>query len=294
MNSYPASADRVKDGPLVILKTLLRYTFGSFNGIQAFLFPGLLLYWLDSDRLVTVVSDLLALNIHYFPLCVFLLLGSYVAFILLKNRALNSGLTGSAKLDTGAFIVDLHKKLLIVLISFALLFILSGFFKYFYGIRIPVRTIASWTARVLGIGIILYYYLLHVWLAPWLKRGHSQHSSAERSFVYARLHPWRFVGFTLFQVIMIFVLARVYVNVLEYVYHPLFMVLGSATGIRIELKLWSLTSNLALFLDVFLAIVALMISNIFFIPLVWVAELSSRIMHPIRPSVTSNRTKELN
>ena len=76
---------RNNDGPRGLITSLARYLFGSFNGIQVFLYPGLLLYWLRSDRLVEVISDLLGLRIHYFPLGVFLLLGLYVAFILLKT-----------------------------------------------------------------------------------------------------------------------------------------------------------------------------------------------------------------
>jgi len=263
-----------KEGSVSLIKSLIQNLFGSFNGIQVFLYPGLMLYWLQSDRLIEVVSDLLGLNIHYFPLSIFLLLFLYMVFIVVKHMVMFPGETGTRMAKVGDFIVDAHEKFLAVLICFALLFVFAGFFKYFYGISLPVKLIASWTARALGGLMILYYYLEDVWLSPWLRLGHGKPGSVTRTRVYARLHLRGFFAFNLFQVIMVILLARVYVNMLEFIYHPLLMLIGSATGIVIELNPVSLGTNLALFWNILLAGAAFLISNFFFIPLIWLAKLA--------------------
>jgi hypothetical protein len=281
-----------KEGPVSLLKSLIRHLFGSFNGIQVFLYPGLLIYWMQSDRLIEVVSDLLGIKIHFFPLSIFMLLFLYMIFIVIKHLVLFRGRSGKVLSRVGAFVVDVHEKLLAVLICFALLFVFAGFFKYFYGINLPIKLISSWTARALGGLLILYYYLGHVWQSPWLQLGHSIPGAITRTRVYARMHPRGFIAFNLFQIIMVLVLARVYVNMLEFIYHPLITLFGSATGLEIELNPVPLGSNLSLFWNALLTGNAFLISNFFFIPLVWLARLATGIMHPIRPVIVTSHHLE--
>lgn len=300
LDSDPVTAERKPElmqtwnnnGPIGLINCLARYLFGSFNGIQVFLYPGLLLYWLRSDRLVEVISDLLGLRIHYFPLGVFLLLGLYVAFILLKYRAMSSAKPSQPGGELATFVVDLHVKLLTVLLCFALLFVFAAFTRYFYGIQVPVKLIASWTARALGGVMILYYYLADTWLSPWLNRGHKRQAAVSRTKVYARRHPKTYVAFNLFQIVMVLALARIYVNLVEYIYHPILTLLGSALRLEFELKPILIDGHLALWWNALLTALAFLISNLGFIPLVWLAKLATDITHPIRPPKIYPHTAE--
>lgn len=255
--------------------SLLRYWIGSFNGIQVFIFPVLLLNWLDAIELVHVVTELLTFKLHYLPLCIFLFLAVYVLFIIAKHYVS----AHHSKAEFKVFIIKLHKYLLICLLCFATLFLLAIFLKYFYGILISEKAIASWTARALGIIAILISHLCHSWAEPWQMRGHSFPKSLARVWIYARHHPYRFHAFNLTHLFFILLFCRAYINWQDYIYSPIF----HALGLDFKLNLISLSSTLALGVNVILVTFAALCSSFFFIPLVWLSTQITRFLHPIKP-----------
>lgn len=254
--------------------SLIKYWIGSFNGIQVFVYPILLLNWLNANGLVNAVSHLLTLKIHYFPLSIFLFLLFYVLFILAKYYF--SAPHTKAELKT--FIIKFHKYLFISLLCFALLFLLAIFLKYFYGILISEKAIASWAARILGFLAILYCHLSHSWTEPWQKMGHSFSNAVVRVKVFARRKPYHFHLFNVLHLSIILIFSKAYMNWQEYIYHPLFHVLG----LDLKIKLIYLNDTLALSINVILVCIATLCSSFFFIPLVWLAAQITRFLHPIK------------
>lgn len=253
----------------------LRYWLGSFNGIQVFIFPVLLLNWLDALELVHVVTELLTFKIHYLPLCIFLFLAIYVLFIIAKHYVS----APHTKAEFKVFIIKFHKYLLICLLCFAVLFLLAIFLKYFYGILISEKAIASLTARGLGIIVILISHLCHSWAEPWQKRGHSFPKSLARVWIYARHHPYRFHAFNLANLFFILLFCKAYINWQDFIYYPIF----HALGLDFKLILIPLSSTLALGVNVILVTFAALCSSFFFIPLVWLATQITRFLHPVKP-----------
>lgn len=264
-----------KPKPKTIGIRFLRYWLGSFNGIQVFIFPVLLLNWLDALELVQVVTELLTFKIHYLPLTIFMFLAVYVLFILAKYYVS----APHSKAEFKRFIIELHKYLLICLLCFAILFLLAIFLKYFYGILISGKTIASVAARVLGMFAILFCHLSQSWTEPWQKLGHSFSNASARVMVFARHHPYRFHTFNVVHLFFILILCKAYVNWQEYIYYPIFY----ALGLDFKFIMIPLNNTLALSVNVILVTFAALCSSFFFIPLVWLATQITRFLHPIKP-----------
>lgn len=131
---------KAKSQPQTIGIRFLRYWIGSFNGIQVFIFPVLLLNWLEALELVHVVTELLTFKIHYLPLTIFMFLAVYVLFIIAKYYVS----APHTKAEFKHFIIEFHKYLLICLLCFAILFLLAIFLKYFYGILISEKPSLPW------------------------------------------------------------------------------------------------------------------------------------------------------
>ena len=253
----------------------LRYWIGGFNGIQVFIFPVVLLNWLDPIELVQVVTELLTFKIHYLPLTIFLFLAVYVLFILAKYFVS----VPQTKEEFKHFIIEFHKYLLICLLCFAILFLLAIFLKYFYGILISEKAIASLTARGLGIFAIMFCHLSHSWTEPWQNIGHSYSNAYARVWIFARHHPYRFHTFNLVHLFFILLFCKAYVNWQEFFYYPIF----HALGIDFKINLISLDNTLTLSINVILVTVAALFSSLFFIPLAWLATQITRFLHPIKP-----------
>lgn len=266
---------KAKSQPQTIGIRFLRYWIGSFNGIQVFIFPVLLLNWLEALELVHVVTELLTFKIHYLPLTIFMFLAVYVLFIIAKYYVS----APHTKAEFKHFIIEFHKYLLICLLCFAILFLLAIFLKYFYGILISEKTIASVAARGLGIFAILYCHLSHSWTEPWQKLGHSYSNAYARVRIFARHHPYRFHAFNLVHLFFILLFCKAFVNWQEFFYYPIF----HALGIDIKFNLVSLSNTLALSVNVILVTLAALCSSLFFIPLVWLTAQITRFLHPIKP-----------
>lgn len=259
--------------------------FGSFNGVQVFLYPGLLLIWIESFSLVEVVSSLLTNQVHYIPICMFLILFIYMMFILLKNHSYLMNPIATRQHDAHLFrefAIDIHVKLMIVIISFMLMFVLVSFLKYFYGILLPIKRIFSMAVQILGTSLIMYYYVLHTWLQPLRSKGYSFNGSKLRVQVYARKHPVLFVRFTVFLIAVMVLASRIYTIVLPNFILPTLGIFSDIVDVHPHLSFYPLTSNLAVVYNVFILAAAFVVSNLFFIPLILPLRWLVRSLHPIQ------------
>lgn len=269
-----------------------RYFFGEFNGVQVFLYPGLLLYWLDSESLVYVIGGLFSVHVHYFPISIFFILSLYIAFILLKKYTMHfkDSLrhTQVERNNFKAFVVDLHEKLLIVLVILMLAYVFAAFMKYFYGIQVPMKQIFAMATRVICVFLIIYYYLTHLWLEPIRKMGHSPENSRLRAMHYIKHNPFSFLRYSIVVTLMIVLSSRLYYGIVAYFLHPLFTsVTGGGDNVFTFIMI-PFDGGYALVYNVFVIGAAFMISNLFFAPLVFVVHYLAKLIHPLKERYLSN------
>lgn len=269
-----------------LLRSFSGLLFGSFNSIQIFLYPGLLLYWLESTSLVYSLSDLVTSRLHYVPLIIFLLVFVYMILILLKNeyylRRVPDGMKHAIPGEFTRFVVDIHAKLLILIIVFMVLYVLSVFFKYFYGISVPLKAILSYGLRMLGMLLIMYYYVLHSWIAPWRKRGHGYSACRIRLLAFIKTNPGHFIRFTVFMIALAFLFAKFYTLMLQYIYMPVLAIMGAMLDIHPHISLHAFSSISATVYNLLMVVLAVLLSNLFFIPLIWLAGKMLDRLHPVR------------
>lgn len=260
--------------------------FGSFNSIQIFLYPGLLLYWLESTSMIYTISDLITSRLHFVPLLIFLLTFVYVMLILLKNeyylRRNSSDNKQKPKGEFASFVVDIHVKLIVLLVILMVLYMLTIFLKYFYGLSIPLKSILSVGIRLMGMLLIMYYYILHSWIRPWHMKGHNFHACKKRLLAYIRVHPGQFTMSTVFMMGLVFLFSKFYTLMLQYIYMPVLAIIGAMLDIHPHLSLHAFSSVFQALYNVLVITVAVLLSNFFFIPLVWLAGKILDRFHPIR------------
>ncbi|NLK50184.1 MAG: hypothetical protein GX294_06000 [Candidatus Cloacimonetes bacterium] len=263
-------------------RAFLHYLLGSFNGIQVFLYPSLLVYWIKGDSLVGAAYDLMGTGLHLMPLTVFFLLLLFVLFMILKFHLMDYHKLPFGSSDIARHVIKIHRILVPAILAYTVFFALSIFIKYFYGIQISTGHLATMATRVLASAWIVYAFVKNAWIHPWQKLGHSLQSSQKRALVYPRLHPFKFLAFNLYLVFAIIILAKLYTSIMEVIYHPLFSFIGYLTGFLPRFELLPVASTLPLLTNIVLLAFAFLLSNFFFIPLVWLAKHACQIMHPIR------------
>ena len=268
------------------LRSFSGLLFGSFNGIQIFLYPSLLFYWLEGDSLVYSISDLIMSRLHFVPVIVFLLTFLYMVLILLKNeyylRQNHAHGSSSKKGEFSRFVVDIHAKLLVVLIIFMVLYVFTVFMKYFYGINVPLRLILSIALRLLGMLLIMYYFILHQWISVWRRRGHGISNCRTRLLAYIRANPGQFIRFTVLMMGIVVLFSKLYTLMLQYIYMPILAIIGDMLDIHPHLSMQPFSSVFAALYNVAVVAAAVLLSNLFFIPLVWLAGRMLDRLHPMR------------
>jgi hypothetical protein len=73
---------------LNLIREILNVLFGDYNGIQVFIAPVTLVYWIDSNSLITSATSLISFRIHYLPLLAFFTILAFVVFMLVKIKLL--------------------------------------------------------------------------------------------------------------------------------------------------------------------------------------------------------------
>ncbi|MDP2173261.1 MAG: hypothetical protein Q8M98_01130 [Candidatus Cloacimonadaceae bacterium] len=262
-----------------------RYFFGDFNGVQVFLYPGLLFYLIDRESLLQVITRLFLINVHYFPISIFFMLMIYVGFIILKKYTMyftdNVRRSNTDRELFKAFIIDLHEKLLVVVVIFMLAYVFAAFMKYFYGFRVPMKMIFPMATRVICIFLIVYYYLAHVWTEPIRLCGHNLKYSRLRLMVFIRRNPFSFIRFSIVLTLMIMISSKLYYGIVQYVLHPILTDLSGGRESAFTFILIPLEGSSALVYNVLVISAAFIISNLFFAPLVYGVNLFAHQYHPL-------------
>ncbi len=246
---------------------LFKLLFGDFNGIQVFLYPMTLFWWIDSDSFISAITGLLTIQRHLFPLCLFFLLLIYLAFLIVKNSSAifpeGRPVTGSDRDSFLRMVIEVHKILLITIVSSALIYVVAAFLKYYYGILVPLKLIYPVVFRGFSILLILYYTLKNAWTETLREEGKSMETAFRAVREDWDKRPLAYAGHALALVLMIIIGSFLYNLIILNLLFPLVGVHGP--GLKVLLIP---PENIgALLYDVFIFGVSLMLSNLLFSPL---------------------------
>ncbi len=263
-----------------ILIRIFSLLFGDFNGVQIFLYPMTLFYWIDTDSFLYASTGLLTSQKYFFPLVVFLLSFIYVAFLVIKNHsAIYSDERPHPAAEKDTFnhtVIGLHKLLLVIMFSVGMIYLVAAFLDHFYGIVLPLKVIYLSLARLVCVLLILGYAIRNSWTRPYRERG----LELKRVYVLVRKdysdHPGRY----LLHGTAYFLLAIIFSAFYNLIVLNVFYLLFSLIGVSPNLYLAITTGFPALFYDILVLCVALMLSNLLFSPLVKLGARMAEKLHP--------------
>lgn len=267
------------------IHSIFKFLFGDFNGVQVFLYPWTLLWWVRSESLLYSVTGLLTIHKHFFPLAIFCLLFLYMMFLIVKNSSaiLKDGAASSAA-DRRSFwkmVIELHRILLLTVMGAVIIFALASFLRYYYNIRVPLKAIYPIIIQAYSVVLILFYTLKNVWTEPYRNRGDNMDKAYLKVGRQFRKDPKAFLLHASVLISMIFVGCFIY-NLL--IMNLLFM-LVERFGIAPKLEMLAPTTIWALLYDIFVMAAAFMLSNLLFSPIVTLVNHFSGRFKP-QPNIT--------
>jgi hypothetical protein len=263
-----------------LLLRIFSLLFGEFNGMQIFLYPMTLVFWIDTDSFLYATTGLLTTQKHYFPLTVFLLFFLFTLFLVVKYASIVFGdkhpHTQGEVSNFRQTVMTLHKMLLIAVVCAALIWVVSAFLKYYFGISVPLKSVYPFLIKTLSILIILWYALVQMWTKPFRDMG-QEPGEAWLSFRGEyKSHPGIYsvhtISYALLAVIGCFIFNLLIVNVLYGVFGML--------GISLNLYLAAPSSIGAILYNVFIFAVAMLLSNLLFSPIVKAISRIADRQHP--------------
>ncbi|MCB5263876.1 MAG: hypothetical protein WCQ73_00425 [Candidatus Cloacimonadaceae bacterium] len=267
------------------LRYLLKAMCSEYNGIQVFLYPGTLFYWLSGSGLLDSFSSLMSMRMHFLPLVFFTVLLAYVAFMVLKiyttifdgpHRIYPKRLS-----DFWDHVINLHLYLFLTVIVLMVFFVLSKFVSYYYGIDLPLRQGVWLFFRAFTILLILFYYIRSMWIRPFKQREFSLRRSERHCLAWMSRHFWAAMKYTAVILLLVLVAIRLYLIVIVVIISPVLSVLGSLIGQKLIIELIPVFSMGSIFYNVFMLFAAFMLSNLFFYPIIKLGQSLLMAMHPI-------------
>lgn len=279
-----------------VIHGIFNLLFGDFNGVQVFLYPMTLFWWMDSYDFFYAMTGLFTTHRHLFPLLIFMLLLLYVIFLIIKNSSSilsdQRKNTETEKRSFYAMVIDLHKILLIALLVIGLIYVLAAFLKYYYRIQMPLKTIYPYVLRGFSIFLILYYTLKNSWTKPYRELGLSM----ERAYVKVRKNFVQYPELYGTHAIALFLMIMLGSFIYNLMVLNLFYPIVAAIGFSPDLFLTTPVSIAALLYDIFVLGVAFMLSNLFFSPIVLLISHYSNRFHPeiqlARSALTDAKTNQ--
>lgn len=268
------------------LRFMLSAMAAEFNGIQVFLNPTTLFYWLSSTSILWAFTSLMSFRIHLLPLTFFGILLIYVGFMVLKiYTALFPGPHKEYPRFISEFydsVIHLHLVLFVTIIVLMAFYVLTKFLQYFYAIELPFRQGVMFLFRAYTILLIMYYYLRGQWLRPLRLRGYSKKRSELICYGWIWAHPWQALKFSALNIILILAMVRAYVFVILYILSPLLVFTSMSLGIKLNIELLPVRGIGSIGYNVFMLSAAFMLSNLFFYPFVLLVQRLTNPLHPMK------------
>jgi len=271
----------------MMLRGLLKAMFSEYNGIQVFMYPGTIFYWLSSTGILVALSSLLSARIHYLPLTFWGVLLIYVAFIMIKIYTIlfKGPHFASPHLISEYWdsVIRLHIRLFVVLIAVMVFFVFAEFMSYFYGIKIPLKHGIMIFFRLFTVILIIAYYIPAMWLKPYRERGYGRRRSEQYFFAWMKRNPLATVKYSGMLFLILLAAVRLYVLLIPYVYNPLIYAVNDFLIINLQLELAPINHLWSVFYDLFILSAAFMLSNLCFYPIMMLAQALANALHPIKP-----------
>lgn len=269
-----------------LLRGLLKAMFSDYNGIQIFLYPGTIFYWISSSSIILALSTLLSVRVHYLPLTFWGVLLIYVAFMMMKiytmvfdgphqmNRHLLSQYWDA--------VIRLHLRLFVTIIVVMIFFVFAEFMSYFYGIKIPLKQGIMLFFRLFTILLIIAYYIPSMWLKPYRQRNYSKHRSELLCFAWLKKNPLSGLKYSAMLFLIMLAAVRVYVLAVSFIYKPLLLAVYDLLGVNLQVELIPISHLGSVFYNLFMLAAAFMLSNLCFFPILLLAQYLANALHPIK------------
>ena len=251
---------------LNLIREILNVLFGDYNGIQVFIAPVTLVYWIDSNSLITSATSLISFRIHYLPLLAFFTILAFVVFMLVKIKLLYP-CSGSEFID---LTIQLNVSVMALILIALIIYALSNFLAYFYGIKGTVKSGLYLLFKLYTAILILYHYLINVVLAPFYRRRYSHLHALKNFLVWARHNKFLLFRYVLLIVMVIFFAVRVYQIVLQFLIIPAINSISDFTGFDLKFKLYPFLGVSDIFTNLLAIFGAFTVSNLLFFPIIWV------------------------
>lgn len=269
-----------------LLRGFLKAMFSDYNGIQVFLYPGTIFYWISNASIVLALSTLLSVRLHYLPLSFLGVLVIYISFIMMKiYTILFQGPHRENPHLVSEFwdaVIRLHTRFFVVLLAAMIFFVFTEFMSYFYGIKIPLKHGIMLFFRLFTILLIIAYYIPAMWLKPYRKRRYGKKRSELLCYAWIIKNPLQAVKYSGMLFLVMLAAVRVYVIVIAYAYDPLLYALNDFLGVNLHVELLPITKLWTVVYNLFMLAVAFMLSNLCFFPIIKLAQLLADALHPIK------------
>lgn len=267
------------------LRGLLKAMFSGYNGVQIFLYPVLLFFWLSHESAMMSFTTLLGRRLHYLPLVFYFVLLVYVGFMVMKIYTGvfdGSGRQYQNRLEEFYdLVIRLHRYLFYTVIILMIFYVLTKFLSYFYGIELPLKKGLMYAFRLFTSSIILFYYVYTMWLKPYREQHYSTRHCQLKCYVWVVKHPFQAFKFTLIMLLIMSAIVRIYLLAISYVFIPLQDFFYGATGISLSIMLQPVNKISSVAINIFLLSAAFLLSNLLFYPFIYVGDRLSLALHPI-------------
>lgn len=265
---------------------MLRAMCSEYNGIQVFLYPMTLLYWISSSSILLPFTTLLSVRIHYLPLTFFGVLLIYVCFMVLKiYTCLFPGPHKHYPKFMNEFydlVIQLHQVLFVTVIILMVYYILSRFLGYFYRIDLPLKHGVMFFFRAFTVLLILYYYLKSMWLLPLRRRNYSHKKSNLLVLGWISRNIWAAVKYTAMMSIVVFAAVKLYLIMIAYFLTPALSGLREYFGLKLDIELVPIYGIGSVLYNLFMLAAAFMLSNLLFYPIIVLSQKLNKSMHPMK------------
>jgi hypothetical protein len=239
---------------------------GEYTGLQVFLAPITLFYLIETDSLLSAATSLLSFRIHYFPLLAFSIILAFVLFMMLKMRLIHQ----ESKTDYIDNVIELNISVMALVIIALITYAVSSFLSYFYGINGTIKTAMYLLFKLYTSLIIMSSFMYGVMLAPFHKRNYGRKRAVQALKAWSRKNKLLLLRYSLVWVLIIIAATRFYQLLIQLVYDPAISIINDFWHIDIRLHLYSFKHVDDIFVNLFVCLLAFLISNLLFYPIIYI------------------------
>ncbi|MDD2332059.1 MAG: hypothetical protein PHI68_05350 [Candidatus Cloacimonetes bacterium] len=255
---------------------------GEWNGLQIFLVPSLLHYWLDLIGLQVWIRALFSYQVHNLPITIFFLLLFYVVFILMKEFAYldkfrDKRTQEKQTSDFLSFTFGFHQLILALGVALMIIYLLGTFFKYFYNIQFPVKKVFLIMMHGTLIIIAFYQYIINTWLSRYMEEGFHKKLAQRKLREFVATNVKAAISYT----VLLFCVVNISIFLYRWLMHLVLAPLFYSQNL-FQFKLVLMKTPIDVVYNTILIFFAFMMSNLLFSPLIKLMNSFVLRFHPIK------------